>query len=146
MATENQFNGIGLVFARQDIGEFFHRSGRHGHVVNTAGVAAVEMGMGGKVRAVAGWLPLNVHLFDQPAGDEGFEAVIDRGHGDGGHAGFGAGVDLIGRGMIPLIKQHAEDGLPLGGGPLTSMVQGRGQRLFIFLSEPFHGSEEDELE
>jgi hypothetical protein len=34
----------------------------------------------------------------------------------------------------------------LGGGPLTGMVQGRGQRLFIFLSEPFHGSGEDELE
>jgi hypothetical protein len=48
--------------------------------------------------------------------------------------------------MIPLVQENPENGLPLGGGPLAGMVQSRRQRLFIFLSEEFHGSGEDELE
>ena len=146
MTAEDQFDGIGLVFSGQHIGQFFHRPGRHGHVVDAAGVSAVEMGVGREVRAVTGWFPLDVHLFDQATGNESLKAVVDRGHGDGWHTCLGAGIDFIRRGVVPLAQKNAENRLPLGGGTLAGVVQSRRQRLFIFLSEEFHGSWEDELE
>jgi len=104
------------------------------------------VGVRGEVRAVAGRLTLDVHLFDQAAGDQRLQAVVDRGHGDRGHAGLRAGVHLVGRGVIALVEQHSEDRLPLGGGPLAGMVQRHRQRLFIFLSKPSHGNRQAELE
>ena len=94
--------------------------------------------MGRKIRAVAGGFPLNIDLLYQTAADQGFETVVDSGHGNGGHLGLRPGVHLIGRRMIPLVQENAEHRLPLGGGSLTEMIQSIAQSTPIHLFEAIH--------
>jgi hypothetical protein len=96
------------------------------------------MGMGRKIRAVAGGFPLNIDLLHQTAADQGFQTVVYSGHGYGGHLGLGPGVHLIGRWMIPLIQENAEHRLPLGSSSLTEMIQSIAQSTPIHLFEAIH--------
>jgi uncharacterized protein YvpB len=96
------------------------------------------MGMGRKIRAVAGGFPLNIDLLHQTAADQGFQTVVDSGHRDSGHLRLGPGVHLIGRWMIPLVQENAEHRLPLGGSSLTEMIQSIAQSTPIHLFQAIH--------
>jgi len=84
----------------------FEECGGQIDVVDLAGLLVVKMGVWAKVRAVAGGTALVVHLADEPALHEGFEAVINRGEGDGGHLCFDAGENFLGGWVITLLEER----------------------------------------
>ena len=83
------------------------------HVIDPAAVVAIKMAMLLHVRAITRGRALEVHMADEPALDEGIEAIINRGHGDIRHPLFSADEYVFGRRMIPLLQQHIIDMLAL---------------------------------
>jgi len=107
-------------------------------IVNAAGAAVVEMGVFLEVGAVAGGFALEVDLADEAAGDEGFEAVVNSGEGDGGHGVAGAGVNLVGGGVVAFVEEDGEDVLALAGGAEAGAGEGFVEGLAGVVGE-FHG-------
>ena len=79
-----------------------------------------------QVRAVAGRCAIQVHLFDQSAGHQRVEAVINRRQRDRRHMFFGPQKQFRGGRMTSLLQQHPENffSLPSEPDPVRSQLMG----------------------
>ena len=93
-----------------------------------------------KIGAVAGGFALNVDLAHEARADEGFQAVVNRGQGDGRHGGAGAGVNFVGGGVVALVEQDGENVFALAGGAQAGADEGFVEDLAGVVGE-FHGVE-----
>ena len=87
----------------------------NGNVGNVTAGFAVEVGVILKIRAVAGGRAVEVHLTDEAAVGEGFEAVVNRGEGDPGDFLLHAHEDLGGSGVVALGGEDFKNLTPLLG-------------------------------
>jgi len=62
-----------------------------------------------EIRAVAGLAALEVDLLDEAVGGKMVEAVVNRGEGDAGRAGFDPVEDVVGRGVVRGGGEDVED-------------------------------------
>ena len=115
LAAEDDFDRLGVVADREDGADFFEEFRRQIDIVRLAGLLIVKMGVGAKVRAVAGGAPLEVHRAHEIALHERFEAVVNRREGDGGQSGFYAGEHFVGSRVIAFFEQNIVDDFSLGG-------------------------------
>ena len=65
------------------------------------------------IRAETRCAPLQLNLADQPAFNEGIEAIINRRVGDFGHLLFGPDENFFGRRVIALVQDYVINLLPL---------------------------------
>jgi len=70
-----------------------------------------------QIRAVTGRRAVQVHLFNQSAGDERIEAVVNRRQRDGRHMSLCPQKQLRRSRMISLLQQDSENFLPLPSKP-----------------------------
>ena len=94
--------GEGPAFGNWDIG-------------NDAAGFADEVPVFGEVRAVAGGLAFDIHLFGETALHEGFEAVVDGCQRNRGDSFLGLYENLGGRGMVTVFEEHIVNLAPLRG-------------------------------
>jgi hypothetical protein len=115
LAVESDFYGFGRVAWRKNGAYALDNVGRKVEVVGSAGFFVVEVGVRLEVSAVAGRAALEVHLTDEIALHEGFEAVVNGGKGDRGHLGANASVHFVGGGVIAFLQESAINHLALRG-------------------------------
>jgi len=142
-ALEGEVDVFDFVAVGEDLLEFGDEVGGDFDVVDAAGAAIVEVGVFLEIGAVAGGFALEVDLADEAAGDEGFEAVVDGGEGNGGHGVAGAGVDLVGGGVVAFVEEDGEDVLALAGGAQAGADEGFVEDLAGVVGE-FHGGGDGE--
>ena len=104
-------------------------------VLDFAAFFAVEVGVRGEVGAVAGGLALEVDWFDESAGGEALQAVVNGGEGDGGHVRAGAGIDFVGSGVIGLLEEDREDVFALPGRAQAASLKGTVETFPVFGGE-----------
>lgn len=137
---EGDFDVLGFETSGEEALEVGEEGRRDVNIEDATGTLVVKVGVFAEVGAVAGGLAVNIDLADEAAGDEGFETVIYCCEGNGGHRGAGAGVNLVGGGVVALVEQDGEDMLALARGALAGLGQGVAEGAFGGGSE-FHGEE-----
>ena len=124
---EGDLDEVGLVARGQDCFYLSEKLGRQINVEGGAGGLIVEVGVWLEIRTVAGGLALEVYLADEIALHEGFEAVVNRGEGDGRQVGTNPGVNLVGGRVVATLVQGPIDDFALGGITQTTVLQAFGK-------------------
>lgn len=75
----------------------------------------LEMAMVAEVGTVTGGIALDIDLANELVGNQGIEAVVDGGEGDGGHAFLSAEENVVGGGVVAVSKENGEDFAALFG-------------------------------
>jgi hypothetical protein len=136
--VKGEFDVFGFVTGGEDLLEAGHEVAGQVNVEYAASDFVVEMGVFAEIWAVARGFALDVDLAHQAGADEGFEAVINRGQGDGGHVGAGAGVNFVRGGVVAFVEQDGEDVLALARRTLAGAREGVAEGVFGGGGE-FHG-------
>ena len=109
--------------------------GIHWQVKNFSGSAAFEMGMGGQIRTEAGGGPVKVHLPDQSAVNQSFQAVVNGCQRDGRQFFTNPQQDFVCGWMIFFSQNHFIHGSPLLGRTQTFALQSPIQTFLVFVGE-----------
>jgi hypothetical protein len=81
-------------------------AGRQRNIKNLAATLAHEMSVLTEIRTKPGCIAFHIDLLGEAAVHQGFEAIIDRGQRDGGHALFRAQENFRGRRVISLGEKY----------------------------------------
>ncbi len=88
--------------------------------------------------AIAHSRAIEVDLFNQVALHQKVQAVVNRGHRNIGQTFLGAHKNLLSRGVITFLEEHAIDMLPLGREPEAFHRQALHQRRLYCFAQIFH--------
>lgn len=97
-------------------------AGGNGNILHLAALLADKMTVLLKICAKAGRLTLDVHLPGQTAGNQRFQAIVDRGQRNRRHALLGAKEHLRRRRMIALVQENVVNFPALGRETMAVMA------------------------
>jgi len=95
VAAEVELDRASLVAGGEETAKLLQNVGGQVDIDDTASGIVVKMSMILEVGAVPRGAAFEINLLDQPAADQGVEAVINRGQRDGRHEDFHARKNLV---------------------------------------------------
>lgn len=108
-AADGDFRAVDLAAGGEGEGGLEGERVLDGDVADVAAGFAVKVGVLLQIRAIAGGGAVEIHLPDEAAVGEGFEAIVNGGQGNAGDFFLHAEKDLGRGGVIPLSRKGFED-------------------------------------
>jgi len=109
VAAEGDFGAVDVGAGGEGEGGLKGAGVVNGDVSDVAAGFAVEVGVLFEIRAIAGGSAVEIHLPDEAAVGEGFEAVVDGGEGDAGDFFLHPHENLGGGGVVALGGEDFEN-------------------------------------